>query len=366
MTFASTIGLLAALTFPETEPLDPNLDWYDCSESFALEGRGFPGQGLPYNRLPESQKARTSEKVWNLSKTSIGFNVRFKTDSDTLAVRWDFPRYDSPLPYMSVIAHVGIDIYARRPGEKEWRHVNGGVAPGWRLVKDTKKGEHIHAGELKWSWRPGDEAMIYLPMRFGPRNFAVGLKKGATFEKARPHIVDKPVVIYGTSICNGGAASRAGLAFPAIMGRLADVEVVNLGFSGSGIMELPMADLVADIDASLYVLDCLPNMNVKLVEENYEPFLRQLRKRRPNGPIVMCGCCTIRNHPGNSEESMLKLYDRLKKTEPDLVKNITYIPGPDMLPDSDDCLADNIHPNDWGHNQMGRLYAKKILEALGK
>lgn len=134
MIFAFVSGLLAALTF--AEPLDPALDWHDCSDSPMLEGRGFPGQGNPYHRLPESQKPRTTEKVWGLSQTSIGFNVRFKTDSDTLAVRWDFPGFHSPLAYMSM--------------------------------------------------------------------------------------------------------------------------VVNLGFSGSGRMELPMADLVADIDASIYILDCLP------------------------------------------------------------------------------------------------------------
>lgn len=364
MIVASMIGLLAALTFPE--PLDPSLDWHDCSQSPMLEGRGFPGEGNPYHRLPESQKPRTTEKVWGLSQTSIGFNVRFKTDSDTLAVRWDFPGFHSPLAYMSMVAHVGVDIYARGPNDKEWRHVNGGVAPSWRLVKNAKSGEHTFAGELQWKWKPGDEAMVYLPMRFGPRNFAIGLKKGATFEKARPHIADKPVVIYGTSICNGGSTSRAGLAFPAIMGRIADVEVVNLGFSGAGCMELPMADLVADIDASIYILDCLPNMNTKLVDENYEPFLRQLRKRRPDVPIIMCGKCTIMDHPNNSEQNMLKIRSRLEKEEPELVKNTYYIPGYTMLPHTDDCLADNIHPNDWGHNQMGRLYAKKILEVLGK
>lgn len=366
MTFASTIGLLAALTFPETEPLDPNLDWYDCSESFALEGRGFPGQGLPYNRLPESQKARTSEKVWNLSKTSIGFNVRFKTDSDTLAVRWDFPRYDSPLPYMSVIAHVGIDIYARRPGEKEWRHVNGGVAPGWRLVKDTKKGEHIHAGELKWSWRPGDEAMIYLPMRFGPRNFAVGLKKGATFEKARPHIVDKPVVIYGTSICNGGAASRAGLAFPAIMGRLADVEVVNLGFSGAAKMELPMADLVAEIDASLYILDCEWNMSDAVCKANFEPFVRRFKELRPDTPVLVCGGCTELAEPRSSERITTAVLAKLRAEDPKKWANWSFLSGVDQLPKTDDCTHDHCHPNDLGYVFMGRVYAEKITSILAK
>lgn len=364
MILASILALFAALTFPE--PLDPALDWHDCSDSPYMEGRGFPGQGNPYHRLPESQKPRTTEKVWGLSKTSIGFNVRFKTDSDTLAVRWDFPGYHSPLAYLSMVAHAGVDVYARRPNEKRWRHVKEGIAPTWRLVKGTKRGEHTFAGELKWKWRPGDEAMIYLPMRYGPRNFAIGLKKGGSIEKARPHITDKPVVIYGTSICNGGATSRAGLAFPAIMSRFADVEVVNLGFSGSGRMELPMADLVADIDASIYILDCLPNMGMELVDENYEPFLRQLRKRRPDTPIIMCGRCTILDRINNSEQNMLKIRNRLLKEEPELMKNTYYIPGTEMLPKTDDCLADTIHPNDWGHNYMGRLYAEKILEVLGK
>lgn len=355
MIIASTIGILASLTFQK--PLDPALEWHDCSETQFLEGRGFPGQGNPFNRIPESQKPRMSDRAWELSQTSIGFNVRFKTDSDTLAVRWEFPEYVSALPYMSMIAHCGIDIYARGPKDKGWRHVNGGVSAGGN--------RSCFSGAVKWKWRPGDEAMIYLPMRTGPKSFAIGLKKGATFERAHEHIVDKPVVIYGTSIVNGGIVSRPGVAFTSVMGRFADVEVVNLGFSGVGFMELPMADLVADVDASLYILDCLPNMNPERVEKNYEPFLRQLRKRRPDVPVILCGRCTPSERPVGSEESMLRIYNRLREKEPELVKNTYYLPGPDMLPHTDDCMADESHPSDWGHNHMGRVYAKKIQEILG-
>lgn len=78
MTLASILALFAALTFPE--PLDPALDWHDCSQSPMMEGRGFPGQGNPYHRVPESQKPRMSERAWELSQTSIGFLVRFTTE----------------------------------------------------------------------------------------------------------------------------------------------------------------------------------------------------------------------------------------------------------------------------------------------
>ena len=98
--------------------------------------------------------------------------------------------------------------------------------------------------------------MVYLPIRVRPERFAVGVKEGASFLPPRPRATSRPVVHYGTSIVNGGMASRPGLVFPSIMSRLADVEVVNFGFSGAGRMELPMADVVAGVDALPNDDDC--------------------------------------------------------------------------------------------------------------
>lgn len=71
---------------------------------------------------------------------------------------------------------------------------------------------------------------------------------------------EKPIVVYGTSIAQGGCASRPGMAWPALVGRKLDRPLINLGFSGNGRLEKEVIDLIAEIDAKVYVLDCLPNL----------------------------------------------------------------------------------------------------------
>jgi hypothetical protein len=70
----------------------------------------------------------------------------------------------------------------------------------------------------------------------------------------------KPIVVYGTSIAQGACASRPGMAWTAILGRRMNIPLINLGFSGNGKLEKEMLDLIAEIDAEVYILDCLQNM----------------------------------------------------------------------------------------------------------
>ena len=97
----------------------------------------------------------------------------------------------------------------------------------------------------------------------------------------------KPLVFYGTSITQGGCASRPGMVHTAILGRWLDRPVINLGFSGNGTMDPEMADLMAELDPALYILDCLPNINAAQVAKRVVPFVRTLRKARPETPILL-------------------------------------------------------------------------------
>ncbi len=44
----------------------------------------------------------------------------------------------------------------------------------------------------------------------------------------------------------GGCASRPGTCHPALLGRMLDYPVINLGFSGNGKMEGEVAELLAE------------------------------------------------------------------------------------------------------------------------
>src|SRR5688500_16759762 len=83
-------------------------------------------------------------------------------------------------------------------------------------------------------------------------------------------------VFYGTSILQGGCASRPGMAYPSIVSRALEWPTVNLGFSGNGKTEPEMAQLLTELDAAAFVLDSLPNLDLAQVKERVEPFVQTL------------------------------------------------------------------------------------------
>ena len=326
-------------------------DWRDGA-TLQLEGRGFPNADKPYNRLPEKWEGVVPPAVWKLSQTSIDINARFVTDSDEVVVRWEVPTGYRPHPQITLNGTQGVDVY-KRTSNGTWEHTLAG-AP------NVETG----VGELRVPWNPGDECLVYLPMRVLPRSFSIGVKKGKSFNPARPHRLSKPIVHYGTSIVHGGRADRAGLTFTSIMARELDVDLINLGFPGNGRMELALADVLAEIDAALYIVDCEWNMNPKMVEERYEPFVRKLKELRPDTPILLCGGCTEKPFPRQQEVISRKIFDKLKAEDPAKWANLHFLSGVDQLPNNSDCTTDHCHPNVYGFMYMAPVYAKAVREIL--
>lgn len=167
--------------------------------------------------------------------------------------------------------------------------------------------------------------------------------------------MEKPVVVYGSSITQSGCASRPGLGYVPVVGRRLNVDVVNLGMSGNGLGEPEMARLMAEIDASAYVLDFHCNINV--VDELgavYEPFYRTLREAHPTTPILMISMITTTAEQHNPWELTKRLghrgviRDTFNKARSEGDRNVWYLEGEDLIgPGTEGAYGDGIHPNDY-------------------
>ncbi len=342
---------------------EKGLSWHNV-ENWGVEGRAWPAADMQrfYARLPAKAENVVPKPVWRLAQHSSGMLTRFVTDATTIQVRYELTG-GLALPHMPATGVSGIDLYAEDDqGQLRWVSV---VKP--------RTTPHVNA-TLVDSLDPGPRAYTaYLPLYNGVNSLEFGVPEGATFKTIAPR-EDPPILFYGTSITHGACASRPGMPHPAILGRQLDLPTVNLGFSGNGRMESEVCALLAEVEAAVYVLDCLPNMGPELVEARAEPFVRQLRKVRPDTPILMVEDRSYayawikesarKRHQG-SRAAYVRAYDKLVASG---IKNLHYLEGEHLLGDDGEGTTDGSHPNDLGFlRQADKMepVLRKILKMPG-
>jgi hypothetical protein len=335
--------------------------WFDIRQ-FGVEGRGWNDTRDFYDRLPARAEGLVRKPVWDLSRNSAGMCVRFVTDATKLRACWTLTDPWLYLANMTAIGKSGLDLYVK-------------TDKGWRWLAVGQPAAQTNEVTLVENLVPGKrEYLLYLPLYNGVKRVELGIPPGATIEKSGPWGpgIRKPIVFYGTSILQGLSASRPGMVHSAILGRRFNWPTINLGFSGNGKMEPEMAGLLAELDPSVYVLDCLPNMVADEIKERVEPFVHKLRTAHPNTPIVLVEDRTLQDSfliAGRMEYYHLKDRAELKaayeRLEASGVKKLYYIPGEHLFGDDGEGSVDASHPTDLGFMRQADIFAK-VLEPLLK
>jgi lysophospholipase L1-like esterase len=340
----------------------PKVQWQDV-RALGVEGQGWAEDQLkaPFDRLPARAEGKVPDSVWGLSHQSAGLCVRFVTDAPSIQARWTLTSKNLALPHMPATGVSGLDLYARVEG-------------GWRWLGAGRPSSTPPSTETLASGLPPGprEYLLYFPLYNGVTSVELGVPEGHAVSKApeRPESHRKPIVVYGTSITQGGCASRPGMVHTSILGRRLDRPVINLGFSGSGRMEPALAELLAELDPAVYVLDCLPNMTADLVAERVAPFVRTLRKARPETPIVLAEdrnythgviVTSARNHNEANHAALKKVYEELIAEG---VQGLTYLPGAQQIGDDGEGTVDGSHPTDLGFYRMADVFEAAIRPLL--
>lgn len=359
---ASGAAAAAALILPgRARATQESPVWHDV-RSWGVEGKGWTDTDRYYDRFPRKAEKTVPAPVWNLSRHSAGMIARFETDSPVLHARWSVLHAALALPHMAATGVSGLDLYARdEQGRDRWLAV----------AKPTQQ-----AMELKLAGPvdplPGGKPRvytIYLPLYNGTESLEIGVSAGASFGPVAPR-TEKPVVFYGTSILHGACASRPGMAFPAILGRRFNRPTLNLGFSGNGRMEPEVGELLAELDPALFAIDCLPNMTPEQVGERAEPLVRQLRKARPDTPILLVEDRTFTSAPflkGSREghaarrAALRKAFDALVA---DGLRKLGYLEGAGLLGEDGEAATDGSHPNDLGMLRYADAYEREMRKLL--
>lgn len=332
------------------------MKWHDATE-IGIRGRGWPDAAQPYARLPAHAEGKVTDVVWRLSRQSAGLYVEFISDTDIIHGRMQLAK--APAEGHEYIKY--LDLYCRdNDGHWRWAGVSRfGVVPSG----ETPVIEGIPRQQRQWR--------LYLPLTYAVEHLEIGVGDDASIAPP-PGDPRKPIVIYGTSIVHGGNhISRPGMVWPSIVGRRLDWPLVNLGFSGSARCEPPLAEILAELDPAVFVIDPLANMGRgrELVDKNAEPFLRILLEARPETPVVMMDDRTHADawlRPGypaaqrEKQKAFRNIADRLRNDG----YPVAYVEGADLIGRDSEGTRDGSHPNDLGAMRYADAVVPRLQEVL--
>jgi len=332
---------------------------YHDACGFPLLGKSTEVYGGRYERLPDSLKDISRPSLWNLSRNSAGMAIRFRSNSTRIAVKWE-NLFNNHMNHMTDTGVKGLDLYCWE--SNKWRFINSARPKG-------KTSQATIIANMKPEER---EYMLYLPLYDGLASLFIGIDSLAIIDQPLIDypIRQKPIVFYGTSILQGGCASRPGMAHTNIISRRLNRECINWGFSGNAFLDLEVAKVIAEVDASIFVLDFVPNASVEQMKERMETFYRIIRTKHPDTPIIFIEDPIfthtlyderIAKEVRRKNDTLREIFNRLKKKNE---KNIILISSKNMLGEDGEATIDGIHFTDLGMMRYADLVCPIIKKAI--
>ncbi len=361
---ALSLALLSSLLVSGRSPgAAPDEMLWRNALGLRVEGKGWADTEGPFDRFPARAKTTVRPAVWDLSRHSAGLSIGFVSDAPSISARWTLTSDRIAMNHMPATGVSGVDLYVRRDGR-------------WHFLAVGRPAERARTNEFRLvqGLEPKEaEYRLYLPLYNGVESVDIGVPAGSSIRPSdEPGRGVKPVVIYGTSITQGGCASRPGMAYPSILGRKLGLPIINLGFSGNGKGEPEVARLLAELDPAAFVLDSLPNMTPEQVGERLPGFIDILRDRHPLTPIVLVENVHYTDvaFVAAREQKVRESNDLLSKIHRERIaggdRRIFLVPAGDLIGTDGEGTVDGVHPTDLGFVRMADViepYLRKALSA---
>ena len=333
----------------ETEIKKEGITFFDVkSEPFKVYG--IIREGDEWVRMKGEVARATNEGVANLYKHTAGGRVRFVTDSPYVAIKTRQPK-GYPMSHIALTGQGGFDLYV---GEgRESKFYKAFVPP-----LDIGDG---YESIVEFADASRRTVTINFPLYYGVCELYVGLDGNASVGEAEEYEITKPIVYYGSSITQGGCASRPGTCYQAYISRWFNADHINLGFSGNAKGEDAMADYIASLDMSLFVYDYDHNAptNEHLLA-THERMFKRIRAAHPTLPIIIAS--RPKAELGEMELARLGIiratYERAL-AEGD--ENVYFVDGRELMSIAgQDGTVDGCHPTDLGFFSMAKRFAEEI------
>ena len=309
-------------------------------------------------RLPEEMMDMMPQ-LRQFGSRSTGGRICFRTNTKNLYVKLVSKTFirDSFSPQA---ASSGLDVYM---GERTEGKFLGTVFPTGLRGTDpnvSEKNFELH-GEMT-------DITLFMPKNEQIENVYIGIDDNALIEEPTPYENDKPVIFYGSSITEGGCSGRVGNAYNAMLSRWLNMDYINFGFSGSAKGEPEMANFIASVPMSIFVMDYDYNApNAEHLQKTHEPFYQIIREKNPTLPIIMLSNPNYRIKREDSEARLAVIRATYENALKNGDHNVYLISGENFYDENApySCTMDNVHPNDIGMQSMAKEI-RKTLEPVFK
>lgn len=316
---------------------------------FSLHGVWYDTDS--FYRIPREVAERVSKNIHDMCDMTAGGRVRFATDSKKIVIKATVRNVEE-VTVMTPLAVKGFDLYA------DGDYVSAFIPPF-----ALKEGEYT--SPISFTSKEMREITIDFPLYAAVTELYIGVEKDAKLLEAKPYRYGKPIVFYGSSITNGAAASRPGMTYEAMLSRRLDFDYHNLGFGGSAKGETAMAEYIADLDMSVFVMDYDHNAPTpEHLEKTHYPFYKIVRDRNPDTPIIfITRPCKKKLESNEARRRIIKNTYERAVFEGD--ERVYYINGADLLPfDTNEFDVDSVHPSDLGFYFMAEGIYPILKDAL--
>jgi lysophospholipase L1-like esterase len=331
------------------------LEFHDIpSGPMALDGFAWYENEKTFCRLPQDVLPKINSSAAFLATHTAGGAVRFRTDAQTIAISAQLDSSED-MSHMPRTGSGGFDLYLGLGTDKKFVRSS--------FHEPTK-------ATVEWLFDATKEmrdCTIYFPLYRGVASARVALTPGCQLLPPAPLTVKEPLVFYGSSITQGGCACRPGNAYTAMVARRLDANHINLGFSGSAQAEPALAERLATLNMSVFIMDYDHNApDPDFLRKTHQPFFQILRQAQPKLPVVFVSKPDFKESipaDGERREIIRATYQAAKAAGD---KNGYFVDGETLFGDDsrDACTVDGCHPNDLGFYRMACAITPVVREAL--
>ena len=310
-------------------------------------------------RLPE-EVMELLPQLRQFGSRSTGGRICFRTNTKKLYVKLSSKTFIKDYA-ATQIASSGLNIFA---GDRRDGKFIGNVFPlGYART------DNFHSdGTFELSGEMTDITM-FMPKNEIIDNVYISIDDDAEIEAPTPYENEKPVVFYGSSITEGGCASRTGNTYNAFLSRWLNMDYINFGFSGSAKGEPELAEFIATVPMSVFVYDYDYNApDVEHLARTHEPFFKIIREKNPDLPIIMMSRPNYACNPEESEKRIAVIRNTYENALENGDKNVYFVCGKTFFEDDDifACTIDRTHPNDLGFYRMAKEVYKTLAPVFEK